>query len=78
MAADDGADLLDNILDDFEEKKGIESTKPKSIGSNGSQANQQATNRAKANVGPTDAWGRDTLDELDDLHDDTKSKKSGS
>jgi hypothetical protein len=31
---DDAADLLDNILDDIEEKKGIETSKPKSEHSN--------------------------------------------
>lgn len=33
---DDEVDLLDNILDDFEEKKGMESTKPKKDSSFGS------------------------------------------
>jgi hypothetical protein len=33
---EDEVDLLDNILDDFEEKKGIESTKPKKDSSFGS------------------------------------------
>jgi len=36
---EDEGDLLDNILDDFEEKKGIESTKPKKDSSFGSQNN---------------------------------------
>jgi hypothetical protein len=82
MSGDEGADLLDNILDDFEEKKGIESTKPKSIGSSGGQSNPPRLTTAKSANVPlgqgTDAWGRETYDDLDDLHDDNKSKKSGS
>jgi hypothetical protein len=42
-AKEEEGDLLDNILDDFEEKKGIESTKPKKDSSFGSQNNQAFT-----------------------------------
>jgi hypothetical protein len=82
-------DLLDNILDNFEEKKGIESTKPKSIQNNsfGSQAaqSQGGFNRlqsAKSQV-INDPWNRDHLDDLEDVGgnnnpaDDVRSKKSG-
>lgn len=72
--------MLDNILDDFEEKKGIESTKPKKDSSFGSQNNQAFTKGGQASGrGGADPWGREVLDDLDDLggNEDTKSKKSG-
>jgi hypothetical protein len=79
--AGDAADLLDNILDDMEEKKGLESSKKSdrregSIGS-GSGANLNSKPKSLAMpVGATDAWGRETFNEFDDL-DDNKSKISG-
>jgi hypothetical protein len=76
-------DLLDNILDDFEEKKGIESTKQKKDSSFGSQNNQAFNKSGNGGGGQAsargDPWGREVLDDLDDFGDneETKSKKNG-
>jgi hypothetical protein len=83
-------DLLDDILDNMEEKKGIETTKPKSAKDNSFGSQQAAPSQgtggfqrlpsAKSQV-VNDAWNREHLDDLEDLGgnpvDDARSKKSG-
>lgn len=78
----DEDDLLDNILDNIEEKKGIESTKQKSDKKDNSFGSQPRYQQTKSQI-MNDPWSREHLDDLEDVGfapaqvDDTRSKKSG-
>lgn len=78
---DQGADLLDDILDDMEEKKGIETSKKSgapSVGSQSASHSQQPQQRViKPPQGQTDAWGRETFNEFEDLDNGEDTKRGG-
>lgn len=69
---DPGGDLLDTILDDMEEKKGIETSKKSGAPSVGSQSASQQPRGIKP--GQTDAWGRETFNEFEDFGEEDQKK----